>query len=120
MITGKGPSARHETSISRRSNLAAVRIDDFKYQFITQPRGWIGAKEHPDMPILTNLRLEPVRTNGVAGGSADGNLGSYSYFEWFRLSSGASCLSSRKLESWPDRYRVPAHAKGRKTSTSMR
>jgi hypothetical protein len=34
MITGKGPSARHEVSYFAESDPAAVRIDDFKYQFI--------------------------------------------------------------------------------------
>jgi len=85
MITGKGPSARHEVFYFAESNLAAVRIDDFKYQFITQPRGWIGAKEHPDMPILTNLRLDPFEHTGWPGGSADSNIGSYEYFQWFKF-----------------------------------
>ena len=34
LITGKGPSARHEVFYSRKANLAAVRIDDYKYRFI--------------------------------------------------------------------------------------
>ena len=45
LITGKGPSNRHEVFYFTESNLAAVRIDDFKYQFITQPGGWLGVKE---------------------------------------------------------------------------
>jgi len=84
MITGKGPSARHEIFYFTESSLAAVRIDDWKYQFITQPRGWIGPKEHPDMPILTNLRLDPFEHTGWPGNSADANLGSYAYWEWFK------------------------------------
>ncbi len=64
MITGKGPSARHEIFYFTESNLAAVRIDDFKYQFITQPNGWMGDKDHPDVPILTNLRLDPFERTG--------------------------------------------------------
>jgi arylsulfatase A-like enzyme len=81
MITGKGPSARHEVFYFTESNLAAVRIDDFKYQFITQPGGWIGAKERPEMPILTNLRLDPFEHTGWP----NGNLGSYAYFEWMKF-----------------------------------
>ena len=84
MITGKGPSARHEVYYFAENNLAAVRIDDYKYQFITQPRGWIGAKEHPDMPILINLRLDPFEHTGWPGQSADANIGSYAYWEWFK------------------------------------
>ena len=59
MITGKGPSARHEIFYFTESTLAAVRIDDFKYRFIDQPGGWIGDKIHVDAPVLTNLRLDP-------------------------------------------------------------
>ena len=84
MITGQGPSARHEIFYFAESNLAAVRIDDYKYQFITQPNGWIGAKFHPDMPILTNLRLDPFEHTGWPGNSADANIGSYAYWEWFK------------------------------------
>jgi len=84
MITGKGPSARHEIFYFAESNLAAVRIDDYKYQFITQPNGWIGQKIHPDMPILTNLRLDPFEHTGWPGNSADANIGSYAYWEWFK------------------------------------
>jgi arylsulfatase len=80
MISGKGPSARHEVFYFTENSLAAIRIDDFKYQFITQPGGWIGVKEHPDMPILTNLRLDPFEHTGWP----NGNLGSYAYFEWFK------------------------------------
>jgi arylsulfatase A-like enzyme len=85
MITGKGPSARHEIFYFAENNLAAVRIDDYKYQFITQPSGWIGPKFHPDMPILTNLRLDPFEHTGWPGGSADANLGSYAYWDWFKF-----------------------------------
>ena len=53
MITGKGPSSRHEIFYFAESNLAAVRVDDFKYQFIDQPKGWLGAKSHVDVPTLT-------------------------------------------------------------------
>jgi len=81
MITGRGPSARHEVYYFAESNLAAVRIDDFKYQFITQPSGWIGTKDHPDVPILVNLRLDPFeRTTWPENGSLTGSL---EYFDWF-------------------------------------
>ena len=44
MLTGKGPSNRHEIFYFGESTLGAVRIDDFKYRFIDQPNGWLGAK----------------------------------------------------------------------------
>jgi len=82
LITGKGTSARHELYYFAESNLAAVRIDDFKYRFIDQPGGWIGEKTHPDVPVLVNLRLDPFEKMAWPGG--DGNLGSYEYMgDWF-------------------------------------
>jgi len=81
-ITGKGPSVRHEIFYFGESTLGAVRIDDFKYRFIDQPKGWIGDKTHPDMPILTNLRLDPYeRTGWPESGVADGSI---QYWDWFR------------------------------------
>src|SRR5213594_320310 len=82
MITGKGPSARHEIFYFGESALGAVRIDDFKYRFIDQPGGWLGDKTHPDVPYLTNLRLDPFeRTGWPENGTKDG---SQAYFGWFK------------------------------------
>jgi len=82
-ITGNGPSARHEIYYFGESTLGAVRIDDFKYRFIQQPEGWVGDKTHVDMPILTNLRLDPYERTGWAGDGAA--KGSMQYFDWFRF-----------------------------------
>jgi arylsulfatase len=81
-ITGKGPSARHEIFYFGESTLGAVRIDDFKYRFIEQPQGWVGEKTHVDMPILTNLRLDPFERTGWAGNGAA--KGSMQYWQWFK------------------------------------
>jgi arylsulfatase len=81
MITGKGPSNRHEIYYFTESNLAAVRIDDFKYQFIVQPTGWLGAKVHVDAPQLTNLRLDPFERLGMPeNGSLNGSLYNFPSF----------------------------------------
>jgi len=82
-ITGKGESVRHEIYYFGESTLGAVRIDDFKYRFIQQPEGWVGDKTHVDMPILTNLRLDPYERTGWAGDGAA--KGSMQYFDWFRF-----------------------------------
>ena len=82
LITGKGPSNRHEIFYFGESTLGAVRIDDFKYRFIDQPGGWIGAKLHVDAPVLTNLRLDPFeRLDFPANGTLSG---SENYFQWFQ------------------------------------
>ena len=51
-----GPSGN---LVFRRKTLA-MRIDDYKYRFIEQPSGWLGAKTRVDVPFLTNLRLDPL------------------------------------------------------------
>jgi arylsulfatase A-like enzyme len=82
MLTGKGPSARHEIFYFAESTLGAVRIDDFKYRFIEQPDGWVGGKVHVDAPVLTNLRLDPFERFGYP---TNGTLnGSQNYFSWFQ------------------------------------
>jgi arylsulfatase A-like enzyme len=64
MLTGKGPSTRHEIFYLGESTIGAVRIDDYKYRFIDQPQGWLGVKNHPDVPTIINLRLDPYERMG--------------------------------------------------------
>jgi len=79
MLTGKGPSTREEILYFTEGTLSAVRIGDFKYRFTDQPEGWIGSTVKVDMPILTNLRLDPFERTGFPKGAQ----GSYSYMNWF-------------------------------------
>ena len=79
LITGKGPSARHEVFYFTESTLSAVRIDDYKYRFTDQPNGWLGGTVKMDWPILTNLRLDPFERSGMPGG----NAGSLFYKDFF-------------------------------------
>ncbi|MBB5571717.1 MULTISPECIES: arylsulfatase [Rhizobium] len=65
LITGKGPSQRHEVFYFAESTLGAVRIDDFKYRLTDQPNGWFGATVKVDWPILLNLRLDPFERTGL-------------------------------------------------------
>ncbi len=82
MITGKGPSKRHELYYFGESTLGAVRIDDFKYRFVDQPKGWLGGKVHIDVPTLTNLRLDPFeRLDWPENGTLNG---AQNYFSWFQ------------------------------------
>jgi arylsulfatase len=78
LITGKGPSARHELFYFGGPHLGAVRLDDFKFTFFQQPWGWPGEKITTDMPMLVNLRQDPFeRTPGIRGESP--NEGSWGY-----------------------------------------
>ena len=81
-ITGQGKSARHEIFYLGESTVGAVRIDDYKFRFIDQPQGWLGEKTHPDVPYITNLRLDPFeRTGWPTDGTKEG---SQQYFDWFK------------------------------------
>lgn len=80
LITGKGPSKRHEVLYFTESTLSAVRINDYKYRFTDQPNGWLGATEKVDWPILVNLRLDPFERTGMYNGKDNGSLG---YYNWF-------------------------------------
>lgn len=81
-ITGKGPSKRHEIFYLGESTVGAVRIDDYKFRFIDQPAGWLGEKTKPDVPYITNLRLDPFeRTGWPNNGTKEGGQ---QYFDWFK------------------------------------
>jgi arylsulfatase len=79
LLTGKGPSNRHEIFYFAEGTLGAVRIDDWKFRLIDQPDGWIGGTVHPDWPILSNLRLDPFERMQFF----KGNVGSFFYVESF-------------------------------------
>lgn len=83
MIIGKGPSSRNEIWYFAESDLGAVRVGDFKYRFIDQPEGWLGARVKLDVPSLTNLRLDPFERTGWP--SSGTKTGSQQYFDWFRF-----------------------------------
>ncbi len=78
LLTGKGPSARHEIFYFAEANLGAIRIDDFKFQFIQQPYGWPGEKVTTDMPTIVNIRQDPFeRTPSVRGETLNDLGGGY-------------------------------------------
>jgi arylsulfatase len=79
LITGKGPSKRHEIFYFTEGTLSAARINDYKYRFTNQPNGWLGATEKLDWPSLVNLRLDPFERTGMPNGTG----GSLAYYDWF-------------------------------------
>jgi len=81
LLTAKGPSNRHEVFYFAEGTLGAVRIDDWKFRLIDQPDGWTGSTVHLDMPLLTNLRLDPFERMGIW----KGNMGSAYYMPDFYI-----------------------------------
>src|SRR5208283_6064041 len=49
---------------------------------IDQPGGWLGVKDHPDVPVLINLRLDPFERTGWPQDQT--KQGSQEYFDWFK------------------------------------
>ncbi|HVP31786.1 MAG TPA: sulfatase-like hydrolase/transferase, partial [Myxococcota bacterium] len=78
LITGKGPSKRHELFYFGGPHLGALRLDDFKFIFYQQPWGWPGEKTTTDMPIMVNIRQDPFeRTPNLRGESLNDLGGGY-------------------------------------------
>jgi arylsulfatase len=75
VLTGKGPSARHEIFYFAEANLGAIRIDDFKFQFMQQPQGWPGEKVTTDIPLIINLRQDPFERTPSIRSESMNNLG---------------------------------------------
>ncbi len=111
LITGKGPSARHEVFYFTEVTLSAVRVDDYKYRFTDQPSGWLGATEKVDWPILTNLRLDPYERTGMFNGK-DKGLDHLLQLVRLRILAFRVRPAGRR-QGCADADRVPADAGGR-------
>ena len=78
LLLGKGPSTRHEIFYFAGPKLGALRVDDYKFQFLQQPYGWPGEKVTTDMPGMVNLRQDPFeRTPSIRGESLNDMGGGY-------------------------------------------
>jgi arylsulfatase A-like enzyme len=78
LLLGNGPSKRHEVFYFAGPKLGALRVDDFKFQFLQQPWGWPGEKVTTDMPTIVNLRQDPFeRTPSIRGESLNDLGGGY-------------------------------------------
>jgi arylsulfatase A-like enzyme len=78
LLTGKGPSQRHEVFYFGGASLGAVRLDNFKFTFFQQPWGWPGEKTTTDMPTMVNIRQDPFeRTPSIRGESFNTGAGGY-------------------------------------------
>ncbi|WP_378946152.1 arylsulfatase [Mesorhizobium sp. ANAO-SY3R2] len=78
LLTGTGPSARHELFYFGGAELGAIRLDDFKYIFYQQPAGWPGQKTTTDMPTIINIRQDPFERTPMISGETAAN-GAFGY-----------------------------------------
>jgi len=110
LLTGKGPSNRHEVFYFAEGTLGAVRIDDFKFRMIDQPGGWLGGTVKPDWPILVNLRLDPFERMMFM----NGNTGSFYYVpNFYAHEFWRFVYLQQKLAEWiPSFIEYPPMQKG--------
>jgi arylsulfatase A-like enzyme len=101
LITGKGPSKRHEVVYFAEATLGAIRLDDFKYRFIDQPSGWLGGTVKPDWPILVNLRLDPFERAGIGRSMQFANWYQYEFWRFVRVQQVVGVLAQTALEFPP-------------------
>jgi arylsulfatase len=102
-----GPCAKQNPPLTTRpraafyfaeANLGAIRIDDFKFQFIQQPYDWPGEKATTDIPTIVTLRWDPFdRTPSIHGETLNNSAGGYMN-EFRRPSSGALSKCRRITE----------------------
>jgi arylsulfatase A-like enzyme len=78
LLTGRGPSKRHEIFYFGGANLGALRLDDFKFTFYAQPYGWPGEKTTTDMPGMVNIRQDPFERTPMIRGESP-NMGAFGY-----------------------------------------
>jgi arylsulfatase A-like enzyme len=68
LLEGKEPSKRREVFYFEGPQLGAIRLDNMKFVFFTQPAGWLGAKLTSDMPTMYNLRQDPFERFAMVNG----------------------------------------------------
>ena len=103
LITGKGPSKRNEIFYFTETTLAAVRINDYKYRFIDQPRRLARLLGQGRLADPHQYPAGPVRAH--RGDRIDGLL------QLVRLRVLALRIrAARGRQVRPDLHRIPADA----------
>jgi arylsulfatase A-like enzyme len=101
LITGKGPSNRHEIFYFAEGTLGAVRVNDYKYRFIDQPGGWLGGTVKVDWPILTNIRLDPFERTGIGGSLNYYHFFAYQFWRFVLVQEVVGKLAETAIEFPP-------------------
>jgi arylsulfatase len=101
MLTKGGKSSRHEFWYFTESTLAAARIGDFKYTFISQPDGWFGPKVHLDWPGIVNLRLDPFEKMGLQESLFAANWWAFEFWRFVFVQQEVAKLAQTALDFPP-------------------
>jgi arylsulfatase len=101
MLTKGGRSARNEIWYFTESTLAAARIGDFKYTFVSQPQGWFGPKVKLDWPGIVNLRLDPFERMGIGDSLFAGNWWAYEFWRFTFVQQEVAKLAQTAIDFPP-------------------
>ncbi len=101
MLTTGSKSARDEIWYFTESALAAARIGDFKYTFISQPQGWFGPKVRMDWPGIVNLRLDPFEKMGIGDSLYAANWWTFEFWRFVFVQQEVAKLAQTAIEFPP-------------------
>jgi arylsulfatase len=101
MLTKRSKSAREEIWYFTESALAAARIGDFKYTFISQPQGWFGPKVKMDWPGIVNLRLDPFEKMGIGDSLYAANWWTFEFWRFTFVQQEVAKLAQTAIEFPP-------------------
>ena len=101
MLTKRSKSARDEIWYFTESALAAARIGDFKYTFISQPQGWFGPKVRMDWPGIVNLRLDPFEKMGIGESLYAANWWTFEFWRFVFVQQEVAKLAQTAIEFPP-------------------
>jgi len=101
MLTKGSKSARDEIWYFAESALAAARIGDFKYTFISQPQGWFGPKVRMDWPGIVNLRLDPFEKMGIGDSLYAANWWTFEFWRFVFVQQEVAKLAQTAIEFPP-------------------
>ena len=99
--TKGGESAREELWYFTESTLAAARIGDYKYTFVSQPQGWFGPKVKLDWPGIVNLRLDPFEKMGIGDSLYAANWWTFEFWRFVFMQQEVAKLAKTTVEFPP-------------------
>jgi arylsulfatase len=101
MLTQGAKTARNELWYFAESTLGAARVGNYKYTFLTQPGGWLGAPQKPGWPGLVNLRLDPFERTGVGQSMIAYDWWAYNFWRFVLVQEEVAKLAQTAIEYPP-------------------
>jgi len=101
MLTKGAKSARDEIWYFTESTLAAARIGDYKYVFLTQPGGWFGPKVKLDWPGIYNLRLDPFEKMNLGESLYAANWWTFEFWRFVFIQQEVAKLAQTAIDFPP-------------------